>query len=84
MGHTPWRSWHPQGGPRQRNRTQRAVVGLVGKFPADIFLRNIARAVRPSRSTALLPATFGVGCRCIEIMATGAPLQHRPARSSPN
>ena len=47
-------------------------MGLETKLPSGILLTNLERFVNYSRSTSLWPATFGLACCAIEMMATGA------------
>jgi len=54
-------------------------VGLEDKLPNGILLTNLERFVNYSRSTSLWPATFGLACCAIEMMATGGP-RHDIAR----
>ena len=46
-------------------------MGLEDKLPNGILLTNLERFVNYSRSTSLWPATFGLACCAIEMMATG-------------
>jgi NADH-quinone oxidoreductase subunit B len=48
-------------------------VGLEDKLPSGILLTSIERFVNYSRSTSLWPATFGLACCAIEMMAAGGP-----------
>jgi NADH-quinone oxidoreductase subunit B len=54
-------------------------VGLETKLPSGILLTNLERFVNYSRSTSLWPATFGLACCAIEMMAAGGP-RHDMAR----
>jgi NADH-quinone oxidoreductase subunit B len=54
-------------------------VGLESKLPSGILLTNLERFVNYSRSTSLWPATFGLACCAIEMMAAGGP-RHDMAR----
>ncbi|HEX2027273.1 MAG TPA: NADH-quinone oxidoreductase subunit B family protein [Nitriliruptorales bacterium] len=47
-------------------------MGLEENLPAGILLTNIERFVNWSRSASMWPATFGLACCAIEMMATGA------------
>jgi NADH-quinone oxidoreductase subunit B len=47
-------------------------VGLEERIPTGILLTNLERFVNWSRSASLWPATFGLACCAIEMMATGA------------
>ena len=47
-------------------------MGLEGNLPAGILLTNVEKFVNWSRSASLWPATFGLACCAIEMMATGA------------
>ncbi len=48
-------------------------MGLEDKLPSGILLTSIERFVNYSRSTSLWPATFGLACCAIEMMAAGGP-----------
>jgi len=48
-------------------------MGLEEKLPSGILLTNLERLVNYARSTSLWPATFGLACCAIEMMATGGP-----------
>jgi NADH-quinone oxidoreductase subunit B len=54
-------------------------MGLETKLPSGILLTNLERFVNYSRSTSLWPATFGLACCAIEMMAAGGP-RHDMAR----
>jgi NADH-quinone oxidoreductase subunit B len=54
-------------------------VGLESKLPSGILLTNVEKFVNYSRSTSLWPATFGLACCAIEMMAAGGP-RHDMAR----
>ncbi|MBW3576797.1 MAG: NADH-quinone oxidoreductase subunit B [Actinobacteria bacterium] len=47
-------------------------MGLEEKLPAGILLTNVEKFVNWSRSASTWPATFGLACCAIEMMATGA------------
>jgi NADH-quinone oxidoreductase subunit B len=47
-------------------------VGLEEKIPAGILLTNVEKFVNWSRSASLWPATFGLACCAIEMMATAS------------
>ena len=47
-------------------------MGLESNLPAGILLTNVEKFVNWSRSASLWPATFGLACCAIEMMATGA------------
>ncbi len=47
-------------------------MGLEEQLPAGILLTNVEKFVNWSRSASLWPATFGLACCAIEMMATGA------------
>ena len=49
------------------------------KLPSGVLLTNLERFVNYSRSTSLWPATFGLACCAIEMMAAGGP-RHDLAR----
>jgi NADH-quinone oxidoreductase subunit B len=46
-------------------------MGLEERLPSGILLTNLERVVNYSRSTSVWPATFGLACCAIEMMATG-------------
>ncbi len=48
-------------------------MGLEEKLPSGILLTNLEKFVNYSRSTSLWPATFGLACCAIEMMAAGGP-----------
>jgi NADH-quinone oxidoreductase subunit B len=48
-------------------------MGLEEKLPSGILLTNLEKVVNYSRSTSLWPATFGLACCAIEMMAVGGP-----------
>lgn len=54
-------------------------MGLESKLPSGILLTNLERFVNYSRSTSIWPATFGLACCAIEMMAGGGP-RHDMAR----
>jgi NADH-quinone oxidoreductase subunit B len=47
-------------------------MGLEQRLPSGILLTNVEKFVNWSRSKSLWPATFGLACCAIEMMATGA------------
>jgi NADH-quinone oxidoreductase subunit B len=47
-------------------------VGLEEKLPSGIVLTSVEKVVNWSRKSSLWPATFGLACCAIEMMATGA------------
>jgi len=47
-------------------------VGLEEKLPSGILLTTVEKLAGYSRKTSLWPATFGLACCAIEMMATGA------------
>ena len=47
-------------------------MGLEEKLPSGVLLTTVEGLVNWSRSSALWPATFGLACCAIEMMATGA------------
>jgi NADH-quinone oxidoreductase subunit B len=47
-------------------------VGLEEKLPSGILLSSVEHFVNWSRKSSLWPATFGLACCAIEMMATGA------------
>ena len=47
-------------------------MGLEEKLPSGILLSSVEHFVNWSRKSSLWPATFGLACCAIEMMATGA------------
>jgi NADH-quinone oxidoreductase subunit B len=47
-------------------------MGLEEKIPGGIVLTSVEKVVNWSRKSSLWPATFGLACCAIEMMATGA------------
>jgi NADH-quinone oxidoreductase subunit B len=47
-------------------------MGLEEKLPSGILLTTVAKVVNTQRKNSLWPATFGLACCAIEMMATGA------------
>jgi len=47
-------------------------VGLEEKIPSGVILTSVESVVNWSRKSSLWPATFGLACCAIEMMATGA------------
>ena len=47
-------------------------MGLEEKLPSGILLTSVEKFVGWSRKSSLWPATFGLACCAIEMMATGA------------
>jgi NADH-quinone oxidoreductase subunit B len=48
-------------------------MGLEEKIPSGILLTSVEKLVNWSRRASVWPATFGLACCAIEMMATGAP-----------
>ena len=48
-------------------------MGLEDNLPSGILLTNLEKFVNYSRSASLWPATFGLACCAIEMMAVGGP-----------
>ncbi len=48
-------------------------MGIEEKLPSGILLTSVEKLVNWSRRTSTWPATFGLACCAIEMMATGAP-----------
>src|ERR1700754_1634080 len=48
-------------------------MGLEEKLPNGILLATVEGLVNRTRKASLLPATFGLACCAIEMMASGAP-----------
>ena len=47
-------------------------MGIEEKIPSGIVLTSVEKVVNWSRKSSLWPATFGLACCAIEMMATGA------------
>jgi NADH-quinone oxidoreductase subunit B len=47
-------------------------VGIEEKLPSGILLTSVQKFVNWARTGSLWPATFGLACCAIEMMATGA------------
>ncbi len=47
-------------------------MGLEEKLPSGVMLTSVEKVVNWSRKSSLWPATFGLACCAIEMMATGA------------
>jgi NADH-quinone oxidoreductase subunit B len=47
-------------------------MGVEEKIPSGIVLTSVEKVVNWSRKSSLWPATFGLACCAIEMMATGA------------
>ena len=47
-------------------------VGVEDKLPSGVLLTSVEKVVNWSRKSSLWPATFGLACCAIEMMATGA------------
>src|SRR6187455_67260 len=54
-------------------------MGLEEKIPSGILLTSVEKVVNWSRKSSLWPATFGLACCAIEMMAAGGP-KHDLAR----
>ena len=54
-------------------------MGLEEKIPSGILLTSVEKIVNWSRKSSLWPATFGLACCAIEMMAAGGP-KHDLAR----
>ena len=48
-------------------------MGLEEKLPSGVLLTSVEKLVNWTRKSSLWPATFGLACCAIEMMATGAP-----------
>ena len=48
-------------------------MGIEEKLPAGIMLTTVENVAGYARRTSLWPATFGLACCAIEMMATGGP-----------
>ena len=47
-------------------------MGIEEKLPSGLVLTSVEKVVNWSRKSSLWPATFGLACCAIEMMATGA------------
>src|SRR3712207_863614 len=47
-------------------------MGLEEKLPSGVLLTTVEKVVNWTRKSSLWPATFGLACCAIEMMATGA------------
>ena len=47
-------------------------MGVEDKLPSGVLLTSVEKVVNWSRKSSLWPATFGLACCAIEMMATGA------------
>jgi len=47
-------------------------MGIEEKLPSGILLTTVSKFVRWARTGSMWPATFGLACCAIEMMATGA------------
>src|SRR3712207_7439490 len=47
-------------------------MGLEEKLPSGVLLTTVEKLVNWTRKSSLWPATFGLACCAIEMMATGA------------
>ena len=47
-------------------------MGLEEKIPSGVLLTSVEKIVNWSRKSSLWPATFGLACCAIEMMASGA------------
>ena len=48
-------------------------MGLEEKIPSGVLLTNVEKLVNWTRKSSLWPATFGLACCAIEMMASGTP-----------
>ena len=48
-------------------------MGLEEKLPAGVLLTSVEKVAGYARKGSLWPATFGLACCAIEMMATGGP-----------
>ena len=74
---------HGSGRVRLRVAARRSGVGLAmgleEKLPSGILLTTVEKVVGYARKNSVWPATFGLACCAIELMATGGP-RHDLAR----
>jgi len=54
-------------------------MGIEDKLPAGVLLTTVEKVVGYARKSSVWPATFGLACCAIELMATGGP-RHDLAR----
>jgi NADH-quinone oxidoreductase subunit B len=54
-------------------------MGIEEKLPSGILLTSVAKFAGWARKSSMWPATFGLACCAIELMATGGP-RHDMAR----
>ena len=54
-------------------------MGLEEKLPSGILLTTVEKVAGYARKSSVWPATFGLACCAIELMATGGP-RHDLAR----
>ncbi|HVD28333.1 MAG TPA: NADH-quinone oxidoreductase subunit B, partial [Mycobacteriales bacterium] len=47
-------------------------MGLEEKLPSGVLLTSVEKLVNWTRKSSLWPATFGLACCAIEMMASGA------------
>ncbi len=52
-------------------------MGLEEKLPSGVLLTTVEQIVGFVRKTSMWPATFGLACCAIEMMAAGGPLAKR-------
>ena len=56
-------------------------MGIEEKLPSGFLLTSVETIAGYMRKSSLWPATFGLACCAIEMMATGGPeLRPRPVR----
>jgi NADH-quinone oxidoreductase subunit B len=48
-------------------------MGLEEKIPSGLLLTSVEQLINWARKSSMWPATFGLACCAIEMMATGAP-----------
>jgi len=48
------------------------IMGIEEKVPSGVLLTSVEKLVNWTRKSSLWPATFGLACCAIEMMATGA------------
>jgi NADH-quinone oxidoreductase subunit B len=48
-------------------------MGIESKLPSGVLLTTVARMVNTARKNSMWPATFGLACCAIEMMAVGDP-----------
>src|SRR6185369_11518969 len=66
-----WSPTHMSGGVAGWSGTRH--MGLEEKLPSGILLTTVEKVAGYARKSSVWPATFGLACCAIELMATGGP-----------